>query len=205
MSAEKPAAHDVGGLNKDIEDANGNFFSASSGKTIEENDLEQAPQTQAKVVDVPPDGGYGWVVVICCFLINGHTWGINSSYGVFLAYYLANNLYPGSTPLEYAFIGGLSIAMCQTVSPLATIVTRIYGTRTTLLIGVFLQTAALLGASWSREIWQLFLSQGVCFGFGMGFLFIGSVGLIPQWFDKRRSLANSIGAAGSGFGGWFIH
>lgn len=35
----------------------------------------------------------------------------------------------------------------------------------------------------------------------MGFLFTGSVGLIPQWFAKRRSLANSIGTAGSGFGG----
>lgn len=35
----------------------------------------------------------------------------------------------------------------------------------------------------------------------MGFLFTGSVGLIPQWFTRRRSLANSIGTAGSGFGG----
>lgn len=29
-------------------------------------------------VDEPPDGGYGWVCVLCVFLINGHTWGINS-------------------------------------------------------------------------------------------------------------------------------
>lgn len=28
--------------------------------------------------DVPPDGGYGWVCVACCFWINAHTWGINS-------------------------------------------------------------------------------------------------------------------------------
>lgn len=28
--------------------------------------------------DVPPDGGYGWVVVACAFWINAHTWGINS-------------------------------------------------------------------------------------------------------------------------------
>ena len=26
---------------------------------------------------VPPDGGYGWVCVICVFLINAHTWGFN--------------------------------------------------------------------------------------------------------------------------------
>ena len=35
----------------------------------------------------------------------------------------------------------------------------------------------------------------------MGFLFVGSVGIIPQWFLKRRSLANGIATAGSGIGG----
>ena len=38
--------------------------------------------------DEIPDGGYGWVCTACVFFINAHTWGINSSYGVFLSYYL---------------------------------------------------------------------------------------------------------------------
>jgi hypothetical protein len=29
-------------------------------------------------VDVIPDGGYGWVCTICCAMLNGHTWGMNS-------------------------------------------------------------------------------------------------------------------------------
>ena len=24
----------------------------------------------------PPDGGYGWICVACCFFINGFTWGV---------------------------------------------------------------------------------------------------------------------------------
>lgn len=175
--------------------------SDTSEKSFTEDDPEQSPQAEPKEVDVQQDGGYGWVVVVCCFQINCNTWGINSSYGVFLAHYLATNAFPGATPLEYAFVGGLSISMCQAVSPLATICIRKYGTRATMGVGIVLETAALLGASWSTEIWQLFLSQGVCFGWGMGFLFVASVNLIPQWFSKRRSFANSIGAAGSGFGG----
>lgn len=87
------------------------------------------------------------------------------------------------------------------ISPFATYITRMYGTRTTLLIGVFFETLGLVGASFAREIWQLFLSQGLCFGCGMGFLFVGSVGIVPQWFTTRRSLANGIGVAGSGLGG----
>lgn len=91
--------------------------------------------------------------------------------------------------------------MAQFIAPVATITTRKWGTRTTLVIGIILQSAALLGASWSTEIWQLFLSQAVCFGFGMGMQFSATVGIIPQWFGRRRSLANGIGTAGSGIGG----
>ena len=114
---------------------------------------------------------------------------------------MANNTYPGATALEYAFVGGLSVSAALLVSPLATYTTRAYGTRTTLLIGVFFETISLIGASFTKEIWQLFLSQGVCFGWGQGFLFVGSVGVVPQWFTTKRSLANSIAAAGSGIGG----
>jgi hypothetical protein len=35
----------------------------------------------------------------------------------------------------------------------------------------------------------------------MGFVFVASVPIPAQWFVKRRSLANAIAAAGSGFGG----
>ncbi|KAI9841761.1 MAG: hypothetical protein M1837_000422 [Sclerophora amabilis] len=167
----------------------------------ETTDLDQ-PATELKEEDdVPPDGGWGWVCVAAVFWINAHTWGINSSYGIFLASYLADNSFPGSTYLEFALIGGLSISQALMISPLSTFVTRTYGTRTTLLIGVFFETLSLVGASFATRIWQLFLSQGICFGWGMGFLFVGSVGVVPQWFLKRRSMANGIATGGSGIGG----
>lgn len=120
---------------------------------------------------------------------------------MFLSHYLSINMFPGASPLEFAFVGGLSISMALFVSPLATMCTRYFGTHTTLSIGIVLETAGLLGASFATEIWHLFLSQGVAFGLGMGCIFVASVGIIPQWFSKKRSFANSIGAAGSGIGG----
>ncbi|KAL9127288.1 MAG: hypothetical protein Q9217_003803 [Psora testacea] len=178
--------------------------SRDSERTVTDQDaaIAQRPQSEQPLQsDEIPDGGYGWVCVACTAMINAHTWGINSSYGIFLAYYLANNYYSGASSLEFAFIGGLSISQALLISPLVTYITRVYGTRYTLLAGVGLETIALVGASFTHEIWQLFLSQGLCFGFGMGFLFVGSVGVVPQWFNKRRSLANGIGTAGSGLGG----
>ena len=91
--------------------------------------------------------------------------------------------------------------MALVLAPIATLCVGRFGTKVTLSIGIVLQFVGLLGASWATEIWHLFLSQGLAFGFGMGFLFIASVGVVPQWFGKRRSFANSIATAGSGFGG----
>lgn len=38
-------------------------------------------------------------------------------------------------------------------------------------------------------------------GLGVGFTYIPSIAVLPQWFEKKRSLVNGISAAGSGIGG----
>jgi hypothetical protein len=47
-------------------------------KTVIDLESEKTASPKSKVEDVPPDGGYGWVCVACCALINAHTWGVNS-------------------------------------------------------------------------------------------------------------------------------
>ncbi len=44
----------------------------------EKGDRVQQLTTDIQPVDVPPNGGYGWVCVACSALINAHTWGLNS-------------------------------------------------------------------------------------------------------------------------------
>jgi hypothetical protein len=48
----------------------------SDGQDVELVDLQAT--NVANREDVPPDGGYGWVCTVCMFLINAHTWGVNS-------------------------------------------------------------------------------------------------------------------------------
>jgi MFS family permease len=75
------------------------------------------------------------------------------------------------------------------------------GTNASMLCGVFCETMALIGASLSKQIWHLYLSFGICLGWSIGLQCIATVGIVPQWFNRRRAVASGIGAAGSGTGG----
>ncbi|KAF3916155.1 hypothetical protein AA313_de0204387 [Arthrobotrys entomopaga] len=91
--------------------------------------------------------------------------------------------------------------MGMAISPVANLLTRRFSSRVALLLGCVLQASSLIAASFAYKIWHLYLAQGMLFGIGMGMLFVASVGILPQWFDKRRSVVNGISAAGSGCGG----
>lgn len=86
-------------------------------------------------------------------------------------------------------------------APIVTVLARKYGTRMPMFIGVCSISAGFIAASFATKTWQLYISQGVMIGIGIGFLFIPSLAILPQWFLKRRSLANGITGAGSGVGG----
>ncbi|KFY92704.1 hypothetical protein V500_04065, partial [Pseudogymnoascus sp. VKM F-4518 (FW-2643)] len=132
-------------------------------------------------IEPPPDGG----------------WGVVSSYGVYLAYYLSHPL-PSATPTTYALLGGLNFGTATLSAPLLTILTRLTSPRLLILLGAFLQTTSLLLASLATQTWHLHLTQGLLLGLAVGFTYIPSVAILPQWFDARRSIAAGIAAAGSG-------
>ena len=67
--------------------------------------------------------------------------------------------------------------------------------------GILLMSGGFVAASFAKEIWQLYLSQGLMVGLGIGSMFIPATAVLPQWFLKRRSLAQGLASSGSGFGG----
>ena len=68
---------------------------------------------------------------------------------------------------------------------------------------VILVVAAVLTAE-CREFWQLILCQGILTGFACGMIFGSIPAIVSQWFEKRRSLAFGLVAAGSALGGTII-
>ncbi|AOW06408.1 major facilitator superfamily domain-containing protein [Yarrowia lipolytica] len=173
------------------------IMSPSNLEKGEESDL---PPDQVE----PPDGGYGWVCVACTMGVCGTGWGLNSAYGIFLAHYLSYDVFPGATPLDYAYIGGIGIGAGLLAAPVANLAIRNLGLKPSLLIGTFLQLAGCIVASFATHIWHLYVSQGLLMGLAIIFLFAPAVTVPPQWFKKKRSLANGLTVAGSGIGGVLI-
>ena len=118
-----------------------------------------------------------------------------------MSYYLSNDIFARSKPLDFALIGGLNFGIAMLASPIVTVSCRIWGPRMSMYAGSMFLGAGFISASFAQRLWQLYLTQGVLVGLGVGFVYIPTIPVISQWFAKRRSLANGITAAGSGIGG----
>lgn len=118
-----------------------------------------------------------------------------------MAHYAANPDMMKASHLEFGLVGGLSISQALLVSPIVTTVRKRIGPRWTLTIGSILIFISLLTSSFATQIWHLVLSQGFCFGWGMGFAYVTSSAVLPPWFSSRRSLAVGLATSGAGIGG----
>ncbi|EER32518.1 hypothetical protein CTRG_04189 [Candida tropicalis MYA-3404] len=168
-----------------------------------EQDLEASQQQKDTEISQDPniDGGYAWVICFACLLLNFNTWGGNSGFAIYFSAYLSENTFAGATKIDYAYIGGIAFGVGTVFSPVINVLLGKIGFRGVLIIGNCLQFTALMLASWSTKLWQLYLTQGLMQSFGLAFLFIPTITVLPQYFKKKRVLAGGIATAGSGFGG----
>ncbi|RSL47617.1 hypothetical protein CEP54_013322 [Fusarium duplospermum] len=118
-----------------------------------------------------------------------------------MAYYATHPDEMPASFFEYSLVGGLSISAALIISPLVTIVRKRIGLRLTLILGSVFLFLSLITSSLATKMWQLFLSQGVCFGVGMGLSYISGAAVLPPWFTSRRSLAVGCATSGVGIGG----
>lgn len=153
-------------------------------------------------IDSPPDGGYdAWMCCACVSAMNMVTWGANSAFGVFLAFYLDNNMFPGASATDYALIGGLVVFFTLLVLPYSSIMLVRYGYRITVFSGMIVQIVSYIGASFATTIVQLYWTQGILMGISSGIIFGANSIVLPGWFLKKRALANGFSHFGLGLGG----
>ncbi|KAG1450916.1 hypothetical protein G6F46_002108 [Rhizopus delemar] len=169
----------------------------------DEKDIEKPESISITTEEiVPPDGGRGWLVVLGSFMGMFAIFGYNYSWGVYLAYY-KTEVYIGQMS-TLSWIGSICVALFFIIGPFNQLIIERMGYKYMLATGTVCCTAALILASFAKEVWHVFLTQGVLFGLGASFVSFPCMGAPQQWFSKRRGLAVGITFAGSGVGGLVI-
>jgi MFS family permease len=166
---------------------------------------EDAPQTETystipsepKDSLSPPDGGYGWVVVAASFVVHMLVLGNIYSFGVLFPVYIDVFDAPQGS---VAWVGSISAGIMTGMGAYSGAWADEYGNGLMVAIGGALVGAGFFLASFSTELWHLYLTQGVIAGIGYSLAFISGVSVVGQWFTEKRGLATGIAVAGSGLG-----
>ncbi|GMF70147.1 unnamed protein product [[Candida] boidinii] len=141
--------------------------------------------------------GPGLLAIIAVFFFNVCSWGANSGYSIYLSYYLNSNLFPDVARVDFGIIGGLNFGSGLIFGPFINYLVGIIGLKITMLLGFFFQFVGLLLASFATKLWHIYVCQAVIPGIGLALISIPNINIIPQWFQKRRSIATGLTAAGS--------
>lgn len=146
-----------------------------------------------------PEGGRGWLVIAGTWVIMAASFGLVSSYGVYQAYYL--EVFPSTPQSVLTLIGSLQPFMIYSSGIPAVALIRRYGAQVVVALSGALLVLSLMMIPLCKQVWQLFLAQGVLFGFGSGLGVFVSYSVPQQWFKRRRALAVGLAASGSSVGG----
>ncbi|KAJ1913561.1 hypothetical protein H4219_005164 [Mycoemilia scoparia] len=148
-----------------------------------------------------PDGGYGWVVVICCFLLEAFTEGPMAAFGVYQEHYVNDKFKGEVSNSTISFIGTLAPATMSICGLFGGKLCERFGFKLVPFVGVIIISLGYLLASFSNQTWQLFITQGFMTGMGTSLAFLPAVSTPSQWFYKRRGLATGFVVTGVGAGG----
>jgi len=146
---------------------------------------------------VPPDGGWGWVVVFASMMCNFIVDGVCFTYGIFINEYTE---YFDSTKGKTALIGALIPGMYLGIGPVSSALANKFGFRAVTITGSIISSAAFFLSQFSPNVDVLLVTYGILGGFGFGLMYLPSIVIVNFYFDKRRALATGIAVAGSGLG-----
>lgn len=164
------------------------------------NEGEGQPKDTPPTPQLQFDRGYSWVILVAGTLINAFSWGASGAYGVFLANFLDTNKYPDATSIDFAFVGGLQFGIGLMLSPFVTFLNQRFPYKMIIASGAIVIAVAYIAASFATRKWHLYVTQGLLNGIGVCMVFVAAYGTIPQWFLKRRGVANGVFTAGAGIG-----
>ncbi|PBC31691.1 Monocarboxylate transporter [Apis cerana cerana] len=150
---------------------------------------------------VPPDGGWGWVIVAASFMCNLFVDGIIFSFGVFL-----NDISDAFavSKARVALVGSLQSGFYLMAGPFVSALANRYGFRLVAILGSVISCSAFVLSYFSTSIEFLYISYGVLGGIGAGLIYVPAVITTGFYFERWRALATGIAVCGSGIGAFLL-
>ncbi|GMT05721.1 hypothetical protein PENTCL1PPCAC_27895 [Pristionchus entomophagus] len=145
----------------------------------------------------PPDGGYGWVIVLAAFMSNLIVDGICNSFSEVKKAFGAHF---NSSETTTALIGSLLIAVYLLVGPIVGGLVNKYGSRKVVVAGACISAVAFILSNYAPNIYMFMFIYGVLGGAGFGMIYLPAIVCVGYYFESKRAIATGIAVAGSGVG-----
>ncbi|XP_001370517.1 monocarboxylate transporter 13 [Monodelphis domestica] len=143
----------------------------------------------------PPDGGWGWIVVLSAFFQSALVFGVLKSFGVFFLEFMAAFEEPAA---RVSWITSIGIAVQQFGSPVGSALSTRFGPRPVVMAGGILAALGMMLASFATSLTHLYLSIGLISGSGWALTFTPTLACLSRYFSRRRSLATGLALTGIG-------
>lgn len=173
---------------------------ASTSAPLNSNNMEKALQTSTDNDDFEaPDGGsVAWLQVLATLLISMISWGSPSAFGVYQLYYKDTLNISQS---QVSWIGSIQFLLTYGMCTVSGRLADAGYVRSTVAVGAFLVVLGTFMTSLGSQYCHFLLSQGFCVGIGLGTMFMPPLAVVSSYFDKKRTLALTVAATGTGIGG----
>ncbi|ORY63300.1 major facilitator superfamily domain-containing protein [Pseudomassariella vexata] len=181
--------------------SNGSRISAENGHGERQPLLAPASNGAWSAASKPPNGGSeAWLFVLAGFFVFVNSWGISSTFGVFLEHY-RSQLLRGTSPSTLSWVGSVQSTFVTIMGLVTGPLTDRGYLRPVMVFGHFMVVFGMLMLSISTEYWQVMLAQGFCVGIGAGAINIPAFARISSQFTTRRPIALGCASTGASVGG----
>jgi len=147
----------------------------------------------------PPDGGWGWVICLACFMGNFVGDGIAYTFGVLIKPLAEYFNAPFS---QVSIIGSVTGTMAFAWGPLSSFLVNRFGSRPVCIAGgLMCGTGFALSSLLATNVSSMIALYGFMAGSGLGLMYVPTIISVNYYFDKKRSIANGLSLSGSCVGG----
>jgi MFS family permease len=182
---------------------------------------QKAKNSKKQAVPVPPDGGFGWLILASCFVITFKfslkiisqlfenifffsqmisfvADGVMYSFG-----FILNGIkeHFNATQEVANLLSSLNTGFLFCSGPIVSGLSNQFGIRPVVMGGALITASMYVASAYLPSIYYIMVAYGVVGGIFTGCTYIASLIIVAQYFDKLQGVATGITMAGRYFPG----